>query len=291
MPIEKVSSELERIVSLDQEIEELGRGFLTAEGPVWYREGGYLLFSDIRNSRRMKWSLQEGVSLFQEPTNEANGLTRDLQGRVIACERSTRRVSRLDDEGSITVVADHYGGKRLNRPNDVVVKSDGSIYFTDPGAPDPELDLDFSGAYKVSSDLSGITLVARDIAWPNGLAFSPDERVFYVSNSRTDKYIGAFDVQADGMLTNSRVFFNFKSDLPGNPDGMKVDVEGNVYCTGPGGVWIIDVSGQHLGTILTGSDQTTNCAWGGEDWKTLFITTREIMGRIQLKIAGIPVPR
>ncbi len=290
MPIEQVSPELERIVSADQEIEELGRGYLTTEGPLWYREEGYLLFSDIRNSRRMKWTPKEGVSLFQESTNEGNGLTRDLQGRLIACEHSSRRVSRIEADGSITVVAERYEGKRLNRPNDVVVKSDGSIYFTDPGAPGPEFDLDFPGVYRVSPNLSAITLVTRDMARPNGLAFSPDESIFYVTNSLPDKYIQAFDVQSDGTLTNGRLFFEFTSDRPGNPDGMKVDVEGNVYCTGPGGVWIIDASGKHLGTILTGANQTTNCGWGGEDWKTLFITIRETVGRIQLKITGIPVP-
>jgi gluconolactonase len=188
-------------------------------------------------------------------------------------------------------MANRYQGRRLNRPNDVVVKSDGSIYFTDPGAPDPALELDFAGVYRVSADRGAITLLARDFVLPNGLAFSPDESVLYIDDSRR-MHIRAFDVQPNGMLAlaTDRVFCQFSGDRPGVPDGMKVDVEGNVYCAGPGGVWIIDASGKHLGTILTGAEQTTNCAWGGEDWKTLFITTRDTVARIQLKIAGITVP-
>jgi gluconolactonase len=291
VPIERVSSELERIVSRNQELEELGRGYLTAEGPVWWQEGGYLLFSDIRNNRRMKWEPEEGVTPFYEPTNNANGLTRDRQGRLVACESGRRRVTRLEPDGSVTVMANSYQGRQLNRPNDVVVKSDGSIYFTDPGAPDPELGLDFAGVYRVSADRGTITLLARDFVVPNGLAFSPDEGILYIDDSRR-RCIRAFDVQPNGALAlaTDRVFFQFSGDRPGVPDGMKVDVEGNVYCSGPGGVWIINPSGKHLGTILTGAEQTTNCAWGDEDWKTLFITTRDAVARIQLKIAGIPVP-
>jgi len=291
MPIERVSSELERIVSRNQELEELGRGYLIAEGPVWWQEGGYFLFSDIRNNRRMRWGPEEGVTIFYEPTNNANGLTRDRQGRLVACESGRRRVTRLEPDGSVTVMANSYQGRQLNRPNDVVVKSDGSIYFTDPGAPDPELDLDFAGVYRISADRGTITLLARDFVVPNGLAFSPDEGILYIDDSRR-RHIRAFDVQPNGTLAlaTDRVFFQFSGDRPGVPDGMKVDVEGNVYCTGPGGVWVINPSGKHLGTILTGAEQTTNCAWGDEDWKTLFITTREAVARIQLKIAGIPVP-
>jgi gluconolactonase len=281
MPIEQVSPELERIVSLHQDIEELGRGYLTAEGPVWYSEGRYFLFSDIRHNRRMKWAPGEGISLFYAPTHNANGLTRDRQGRLIACEHTTRRVTRLEPDGSITVVAHRYQGTQLNRPNDVVVKSDGSMYFTDPGAPDPELDLDFAGVYRVSPDLGTVTLLVRDFVTPNGLAFSPDESILYIDDSRR-RHIRAFDMQPNGMLAlaTDRVFCELKGARPGVPDGMKVDVAGNVYCTGPGGVWLIEPSGRHLGTILTGAEQTTNCAWGGEDWQTLLITTRDTVARV-----------
>ena len=210
-------------------------------------------------------------------------------------------MTRLEADGSITVVADNYGGTRLNRPNDVVVKSDGSIYFTDPGAPAPELDMDFCGVYRVSPDLSAVTLAVRDFVSPNGLCFSPDESILYINDStgilRREEnmflsigHIRAFDVRPDGSLTNDRVFCEMRGERSGIPDGMKVDVEGNVYCTGPGGVWVLDPSGKHLGTILTGAEQTTNCAWGGDDWRILFITTMGAIFRIQLKIPGMPVP-
>ena len=295
MAIVQTAPELERILSIDQDIDELGNGYGgemgPAEGPVWWNEDGYLLFSDIHNNRRMKWAPGKQVTLDREPTDRANGLTRDLQGRLIACEHDSRRVTRLEPDGSITVVANSYRGLRLNRPNDVVVKSDGSIYFTDPITLNVVSELDYCGVYRVSPDLGTTNCVVRDFVLPNGLAFSPDESILYVNDSRR-RHIRAFDVEPNGGLAlwTDRVFAELKGELPGVPDGMKVDVEGNVYCTGPGGVWVLDPSGKHLGTILTGAPSTTNLAWGGDDWKTLFITTRHTMGRIQLKIPGIPVP-
>ncbi len=299
MPIEQFSPELDRIVSADAEV--LGTGYIVAEGPLWWKEDSSLLFSKVRGSRRWKWSEAEGVTLVEEPTNNANGLTRDRQGRLVMCEGGARRVSQVEHDGSITVIASNYHGRRLNRPNDVVVKSDGTIYFTDPGGPAPETDLDFAGVYRVSADLGTINLLVRDFVLPNGLAFSPDESVLYINDSqgllvrddmmfRSQGRIDAFDVRATGMLANRRVFHELRGELSGIPDGMKVDVEGNVYCTGPGGVWVIDPAGKHLGTILTEVEHTTNMAWGGDDWKTLFITTFETLARVQLKIPGLPVP-
>jgi gluconolactonase len=294
MPIEQHSSGLERLVDVHQEIEELARGFGgaagPAEGPVWWQEGGYLLFSDIGNNRRMKWTPGVGVALVQEPTNEANGLTRDLQGRLIACEHLARRVTRQDPDGSITVVANNYHSRRLNRPNDVVVKSDGSIYFTDPGLGRIESELDFCGVYRVSPDLGTIHVLVRDFVVPNGLAFSPDESILYVNDSRRG-HIRAFDVEPTGLLAlaTDRVFATLRDDRVGVPDGMKVDIAGNVYCTGPGGIWMFDSAGTHLGTIATGA-QTTNVAWGDDDWSTLYFTTWQTIGRIRMKIPGIPVP-
>ena len=294
MPIEQTAPALERIVSQDQEVEWLGSGYgggAVAEGPVWWKEGGYLLFSDIGNNQRLKWAPGEGVSVFYEPTHNANGLTRDNRGRLIACEHGTRRVTRLEPDGSITVVAGSYQGRRLNRPNDVVVKSDGSIYFTDPGAPEPALDLDFAGVYLVSPHLGTLTLLVRDFVFPNGLAFSPDESILYINDSRRG-HIRSFEVQPNGTLAlaTSQVFCDLRGERPGVPDGMKVDVEGNVYCGGSGGIRVMDATGNHLGTIVHGAPATTNMAWGGEDWKTLYFTTRDSLGRIQLKIPGLPVP-
>ena len=300
MPIDQVSPELERIVSLDQDVEVLGAGYAVGEGPLWWSDDQSLLFSEVRGNRRWKWSAGEGVTLVQDPTNNANGLTRDPQGRLVMCEGGARRVTRLEADGSVTTIGSSYHGRPLNRPNDLVVKSDGSIYFTDPGGPSPDTDLDFAGVYRVSADLSKINLLVRDYVLPNGLAFSPDESILYINDSqgvfvnsnmfRSVGRIDTFDVRPNGMLANRRVFCELRGELSGIPDGMKVDVEGNVYCTGPGGVWIMDVAGKHLGTILTEVEHTTNLAWGGDDWRTLFITTFETLVRIQLKIPGLPVP-
>ena len=263
MPIEKRSPGLERLVDVRQEIEELASGFGgaagPAEGPVWWQEGGYLLFSDIGNNRRMKWTPDASVALVQEPTNEANGLTRDLQGRLIACEHLARRVTRQDPDGSITVVANNYHSRRLNRPNDVVVKSDGSIYFTDPGLGRVESELDFCGVYRVSPDLGTIHVLVWDFVVPNGLAFSPDESVLYVNDSRRG-HIRAFDVEPTGLLAlaTDRVFATLRDDRVGVPDGMKVDTAGNVYCTGPGGIWMFDSAGTHLARLLQGRRQQTS---------------------------------
>ena len=295
MPIEAVSPELEHIVSADAAITELGSGYGgdagPAEGPLWWQEGGYLLFSDIGNNRRMKWTPSEGVSLVMEPTNRANGLTRDPQGRLLACEHETRRVTRMEPGGSITVVASNYRGRRLNRPNDVIVKSDGSIYFTDPGFPAPGMDLDVNGVYHVTPDLGTITLIVWDFSRPNGLALSPDESILYINDTRR-RHIRAFDLEPNGMplLATDRVFCDLNGERPGNPDGMKVDSEGNVYCGGSGGIWVIDPAGKHLGIINHGAPGTTNVAFGGDDWKTLFFTTRNTLSSIPVNIAGLPVP-
>ena len=298
MPITQHDPALARLIDAGQEIVELGRGYGgdqgPAEGPLWWQEGGYLLFSDIHNNRRMQWTPGAGVSLFSEPTHRANGLTRDRQGRLLAAEHDGRRISRLEPDGSLTVVANSFQGRRLNRPNDVVVKSDGAIYFTDPNAGMPvqtQFDLNFPGVYRVSPDLGSLTLLARDFIGPNGLAFSPDESVLYVIDSRLG-HLRAFDVLPNGALAlgSSRIFSHNLGERPGIPDGMKVDVEGNIYVGGSGGIWVIDPSGQHLGTIDHGYPLTTNMAFGGGDWQTLFFTTWDGLFSVQLNTPGLPVP-
>lgn len=295
MPIERYSDGLDAIISVDEQILELANGFGgdagPAEGPLWWEETGELLFSDIGNNRRLKWVPGQGISLVKEPTNFANGLTRDCQGRLLACEHGTRRVVREEADGTFTVVANNYRGRRLNRPNDVVVKSDGNIYFTDPGFPKPGLDLDFNGVYQVTPDLGTITLISWDFSRPNGLAFSPDESVLYVNDTRR-RHIRAFDLEPNGMplIATDRIFCDLGGERTGNPDGMKVDAHGNVYCGGSGGLWVIDPSGKHLGTLVHGADGTTNMAWGGSDCSTLYFTTRHTLGSVDLKIKGIPVP-
>ena len=273
--IERLASELDAIVSTTETIHDLADGFGgahgPAEGPLWWKEDGYLVFSDIHNNKRLKYVPGKGVSLLKEPTNRANGLTRDLQGRLIACEHDSRRVTRQEPDGSITVVANSFQGRQLNRPNDVVVKSDGCIYFTDPwtspAAPE-QWDLTFSGVYRVTPDLGSLSLLVADFVLPNGLAFSPDESVLYINDSRRG-HIRAFDLMPNGMLAKQtdRVFVDLRGAEPGVPDGMKVDVAGNVYCGGAGGLWIVDPNGKKLGRIVHGAPATTNLAFGGDDWK------------------------
>jgi gluconolactonase len=296
--IEKLAPELDKILSVSEPIQHLAEGFGgaqgPAEGPLWWKEGGYLLFSDIHNNKRMKYEPGKAVSLFSEPTNRANGLTRDLQGRLVACEHDSRRVTRLEADGSITVIANSFQGRQLNRPNDVVVKSDGCIYFTDPwtspAAPE-QWDLTFSGVYRVTPDLATMSLLIGDFIVPNGLAFSPDEALLYINDSRRG-HIRAFELMPNGMLAKhtDRVFADLRGDESGVPDGMKVDVEGNVYCGGAGGLWIMDPHGKKLGRIVHGAPATTNLAFGGDDWKTLYFTSRNHLGAVNVKIPGLPVP-
>jgi gluconolactonase len=296
--IEPFAPELDKIISPSEPIQELAEGFGgqlgPAEGPVWWKEGHHLLFSDIHNNRRMKYVPGQGVSVFQEPTNRANGLTRDLQGRLLACEHDSRRVTRQELDGSLTVIANSFQGRRLNRPNDVVVKSDGCIYFTDPWTsplPPEQWDLTFAGVYRMTPDLGTFTLLIDDFVVPNGLAFSPDEKVLYINDSRR-RHIRAFDLLPNGTLAKQtdRIFADLRGDEPGVPDGMKVDVEGNVYCGGAGGLWIMDSHGKKLGRIVHGAPATTNLAFGGDDWKTLYFTSRNHLGAVNVKIPGIPVP-
>jgi gluconolactonase len=246
----------------------------------------------------MKFEPGKGISLDKDGTANANGMTRDRQGRLVCCHHFSRCVDRLEADGSITVIADRYRGLKLNRPNDVVVKSDGAIYFTDP-PPRPPLtppehtpELDIAGVYRVSPDLKEINMVVRDFVNPNGLTFSPDEKILYVNDSnRHRKQIRAYDVEGNGMLDlgSERMFIDMRGDdRPGVPDGMKVDVEGNVYCTGPGGIWVMNPDGEHIGTINT---RAVNMNWGGDDWTTLYFTGPTTLNRIQLKIPGVPVPR
>jgi gluconolactonase len=303
MAVEAVAPGFDRLVSPTEEFEWLGSGYGAtredgwrlgvAEGPVWFRELNCLFFSDNANSKRYKWCEEEGVTLHRDGTNNANGLARDLSGRLIACEHDSRRVTREEPDGSITVVADSYRGAPLNRPNDVTVKSDGSIYFTDPISLGVDSVLDIAGVYRVAPDLGRINLLVHDFALPNGLCLSPDEKILYVNDTYRE-HIRAFNFEGSWNtwrlnLGSDRVFCDMSGDThPGHPDGMKVDSEGNVWCTGPGGVWVIDPDGQHVGTILCPEDKhhITNFCFGGEDLTTLFVTTPTAMGRIRVKVAG-----
>ena len=271
------------------EAERLATGFTFTEGPLWHPDG-FFYFVDLRVNRLHKIVPGQAAELVRENTGEANGTTFDLQGRLVMCEGGNRRLSRMEPDGRVEVLIDRYEGKRFNRPNDVVCKSDGSIFFTDPGLriPLPERELPYAGVYRLAPD-GGLTLVA-DCEYPNGLAFSPDERTLYVANSRWAAYIHALELNDDGTLRRRRIFADMSSDEPdGVPDGMKVDVEGHVYCTGPGGVWVFGPDGSHLGTIRL-PEIPANLAFGGPDRRTLFFTARTSVYSMRARVPGLPHP-
>ncbi|KYH42158.1 MAG: gluconolactonase [Candidatus Bathyarchaeota archaeon B26-2] len=275
----------------ESKLERIATGFKFTEGPVWNASEDFLLFSDIPANRIYKWPGNGEVDVFREPSGNSNGLTYDKEGRLIICEHGNRRLSRIELDGTYTILADGFRGKRLNSPNDVVVKSDGTIYFTDPpyGIRPEEQELPFQGVFHLDPDSGELNLVVADFDRPNGLAFSPDEETLYIADSSSRRHVRAFDVRPDGALSGGRVFAEIRSELPGNPDGMKVDVEGNLYVAAAGGVWIFSEDGDHLGVIRT-PETPANCAWGGEDWRTLFITARASLYRIRLGIPGVKVP-
>ena len=265
-------------------IEKVAGNFRFIEGPIWCSANSELLFSDIPANRIVRFKGGK-CETFRSPSRNSNGLTLDKQGRLIACEHGSRRVTRTETDGAVTVLAERFEGKRLNSPNDVVVKSDGAIYFTDPpyGVKHEERELDFQGVYRISADGKTLTLLVKDFAKPNGLAFTSDEKMLYVNDTERG-HIRDFDVAADGSLTNSRVF----AQTPG-ADGMKVDTAGNVVCTSQRGVMVFDRDGKYLGTFAT-PEQPANCGFGDADWKTLYMTCRTGLYRVRLAIPGVKVP-
>ena len=290
---------LHDLVAPDAAVERIAGGLTFTEGPVWRR--GELLFSDIPNQRIARWRrLPEGPELTTFARGMSNGLTLDKQGRVLAAEHNGRRVTRVADDGTRTVLAEQFQGKRLNSPNDIVTKSDGAIYFTDPpyavviatpgasrpegwwSAPIPGKELSFNGVYRLTPGGSP-QLLTDDMLLPNGLAFSPDESVLYIDDSAR-KHIRAFDVARDGSLKNDRILLDMSSSDPGVPDGMKVDLQGNVFCTGPGGLWVCRADGTLLGRLIL-PELPANCAWG-EDGSVLFVTARTSVYRIATKTRG-----
>jgi gluconolactonase len=314
--IERKESAFDKLIPQDAKLEKLATGYEWAEGPVWCKKEvpgsgvkgrvPFLLFSDIPPNRIMRWS---------EPSNEAiifmhpagytgaaprggepgtNGLTLDKEGRLVACDHGDRRVYRLEANGQKKTLADKYEGKRLNSPNDLCYKSNGDLYFTDPpyglekNWDDPARELDFCGVYRLSID-GKLTLLTKEMTRPNGIGFSPDEKTLYVAQSDPGAAIWkAFDVKDDGTVANGRVFFDstawVKSGKKGLPDGLKVDKDGSVFATGPGGVVVFDKTGKHLGTINTG-EATANCGWGG-DGSMLYITADMHLARIKTTTKG-----
>lgn len=295
MDLDMAAPGFDRIVSKDAQLERIATGCTFTEGPVWNAQGGYLLWSDMPEDKMRRWTPSEGMTIFRAPCNKSNGMAYDKQGRLVTCEHVSRQVSRTGRDGSIVTLASHYQGKRLNSPNDVVVKSDGSICFSDPpyGLILPygaigEQELDFQGVYRLPPYRSSLTLLVDDFDRPNGLAFSPDESRLYIDDT-VREHIRVFDVQPDGTIRGGRVFAELRGDGPGAPDGMKIDREGHVYCTGPGGIHVFDPDGGLLGRIKM-PEHTANLAWGDADWRTLYITASTSVYRLRMNIPGIPVP-
>lgn len=265
------------------QIETVASGFQFTEGPVWH-PGGFLLFSDLPANRIYQWQ-DEKIEIFRQDSGNADGNALDREGRLLSAEYRHRRISRLEKDGTIVTLASQYEGKRLNSPNDLVVKSDGSIYFTDPsyglesyGLKKQPSELGFSGVYRISPD-GQLTLLVKDLTHPNGIAFSPNEQKLYVSDFRQD-IIWVFDVQHDGTLRSGIIFAQ-----PEDPDGIKVDSQGNVYSTGLSGLWVFSPSGQLLDRIEL-PEVPANLTWGDRDYKSLYITARKSIYRLRMKVPG-----
>jgi gluconolactonase len=301
--VQRADPALDRIVPPGTGIEKLAGGFQFIEGPVWVRDGGYLLFSDPNANVIYRWTPDGQVSIYRTKSGYAgvdagsyhqpgsNGLTLDGEGRLTINEHGNRRVTRLEKTGAITVLADQFDGARLNSPNDLVYRSDGTLYFTDPpfGLPkvfdDPAKETPFSGVYRLRNGV--VTLESRELSGPNGIALSPDERQLYVDNWDVQrKVVMRYDVAADGSLSNARVFADLTA-VPGDValDGIKVDRDGDVFVAGPGGVWVFSPEGRHLGTISP-PEHVANMAWGDDDGRTLYLAATTGLYRIRLGVAG-----
>jgi gluconolactonase len=276
----------------DVRVEQVATGFGFTEGPVWDKARRQIIWSDMKHDHMRAWTPEGGVKTYRKPSNRANGNAFDAQGRLVSCEHGTSRVAREEKDGKFTVLASHWQGKELNSPNDLTIKSDGAIYFSDPtfgrvredvGILRP-LMLDFRGVYRVTADASDLKLLADDFEQPNGLCFSLDETQLFI-NDTVRMHIRVFDVKSDGWISGGRVFAELTGQGEGRPDGMKLDRDGHLYCTGPGGLHIFDQSGKCLGVILT-PERPTNMAWGDDDLRTLYITAQTSLYRAKLKTPG-----
>ncbi len=276
------------------ELERLATGFMFTEGPLWHPTEKFLLFSDMPGNIIRHYSEAEGVSTFRAPSNMANGLTYDREGRLLACEHATSRVTRTEPDGALTVLASHHDGKELNSPNDIVVARDGAIYFSDPifgrveyyGVP-REPDLAFRGVYRIDPKSGALKLLVDDFDQPNGLCFSRDETRLFI-NDTLRQHIRVFDVTADGTLANGRVWAETRGEGEGGPDGMKIDSAGNLFSCGPGGVHVFDPEGVCLGVIRM-PEHTANFTWGGDDLRTLYITASSSLYSVRVTVPGRPV--
>lgn len=291
MTVEIRDPRFKDVIGESVDVECLGTGYLFTEGPLWHPVEKHLTFSDMPGDHMRRWTAEAGVVTFRQPSNKANGNAHDRQGRMVTCEHATSRVTRTEADGTITVLASHFEGRELNSPNDVVVKSDGAIYFTDPvfgrreffGLP-REQDLDFQGVYRIAPENGSLSLLADDFEQPNGLCFSLDETQMFI-NDTPKKHIRVFDVLPDGGLAQGRVWAEVTGDGEGVPDGLKTDSQGNIYCTGPGGIHVFNADATCLGVILL-PEKTANFNWGEDDMRTLFTTSSTSVYRLRVKVPG-----
>jgi gluconolactonase len=318
LKVDHLDPAIDRIVPAGATLEKVATGFTWVEGPVW--DAGSLYFAEIPSNSIRRWTPGSGVSIFLQPSGYkgadhygrepgTNGMTLDARSRLTVAGHAQRDIIRfesLDPRATQTILADTYQGKRLNSPNDLVYRSDGSLYFTDPpyglrtqNDTDPEKQLQVNGVYRIPHALEhkpgappardDLQQLITDLPRPNGIAFSPDEKYLYVNNSEPKKIWMRYRVRPDGTLSDPKLLYDATSDpRVGGPDGMKVDVEGNIYSAGPGGVWIISPEGKPLGTIVM-PERVSNVAWAGPDRKTLYITASTSIYRVHLKIAGAPL--
>lgn len=295
------------LVDVDADVLVVSTGHIFTEGPIWHPKDECLYFSDIPGNKRLRWSADSGTAVVAEPSHKANGMTADPSGRLIVCEHASSSVTRIaPGSGEREVLCSHFEGKELNSPNDVVMRSDGTVYFTDPtygrlaptvGVVRP-LEQGFCGVFRLAPDHAAGTEPL--LAWPdreyfrkpNGLCLSPDERLLYVDDTEQSN-ISVFDVAPDGTLTNVRIFAEGITEVRmapnGKVDGIKCDERGNVYVTAPYGVWVYSPDGTKLGEIRT-PQPAANLHWGGPDWRTLFITANTAVYAVQLKVAGRKEP-
>jgi gluconolactonase len=297
MNVEIRDDRFRKVVGDDAAFERLGTGFVFTEGPIWHPREQHLIFSDIPGNQMRRWSAAGGIASFRQPSNKANGNTYDRAGRMLSCEHATSRVTRTASDGTIAVIASEYQGKQLNSPNDIVVKRDGWIYFTDPtygrtrdyGVERP-LELDFRGVFRVREDGSDVTLLAGDFGQPNGLCFSLDEKRLFVNDTQHG-HIRAFDVTANGLLSGGAVWAAVARNGKGGPDGMKIDSAGNLYCCDcrdEGGLHVFAPDARFLGIILP-PEATANFTWGDGDLKSIFLTASTSLYRMRTNTPGTPL--
>lgn len=295
MSIEIRDERLLEIVDENMQLEQLADDFQFTEGPIWHPREKHLIFSDIPANRMFRWSDVDGLAVFREPSNMTNGNTYDRQGRILSCEHGTSRVTRTARDGTVAVLASHYQGKALNSPNDIVVRNDDTVWFSDPTygrlantgvVREPELD--FRGVFRLHPESRQLDLMAKDFEMPNGLAFTPDHRHLYVADTPR-LHIRKFAIENDGTLAGGEVFAESTGSGPGAPDGLKTDSVGHVFCAGPGGVHVYHpTDGTCLGVLRTPAF-CANFTWGGDDFRTFFLTSSTCLYRTRLKMPGIPL--